>query len=180
MSHPSVKCRFTLASLRRRQRQQLILADMLLKENSPRFDSHLGTLFSYNSSAFVFVCVTHALVKSLILSGQNWAANIASWISCWLLFVSSELMCGRKNPAAFTVHSGSHLFLLSVACSFNCSHAQKKKKSPLTLLPSNMMTTSLCAYSWISVNHAWSNRNRQTVKSTDGPTKQGEGVSTFG
>lgn len=26
--------------------------------------------------------------------------------------------------------------------------------SPLTLLPSNMMTTSLCAYSWISVSHA--------------------------
>lgn len=32
--------------------------------------------------------------------------------------------------------------------------AEFLKRSPLTLLPSNMMTTSLCAYSWISVNQA--------------------------
>lgn len=32
VSHPWVKCRFTLACLKRRQRQQLILADVLLKK----------------------------------------------------------------------------------------------------------------------------------------------------
>lgn len=36
------------------------------------------------------------------------------------------------------------------------------KVFPLTLLPSNMMTTSLCAYSWISVSHAWNSKQTDT------------------
>lgn len=42
-------------------------------------------------------------------------------------------------------------------------HAKLLKQFPLTLLPSNMMTTLLCAYSWISVNQAWSKRHTNTL-----------------
>lgn len=45
-------------------------------------------------------------------------------------------------------------------------------KNPLTLLPSNMMTTSLCAYSWISVSQAWNNRSRHSNELTVSPAKQ--------
>lgn len=109
----------------------------VIKEDTPRFDSHLGTLFSYDSSAFVFLRVTHAPVNSLILSGREWAANIASSV----LFVSTKLsllICGRKNPAVFTVHSGSHVFFIVGSLLFQLlthSKKKKKKKSPSPCCP---------------------------------------------
>lgn len=34
----------------------------------------------------------------------------------------------------------------------------------LTLFPSNMRTTSCCAYSWISVSHAWRDTSRDGLQ----------------
>lgn len=67
-----------------------------------------------------------------------------------------------------TSYSRSRLFWL-------LTHTLKKEKKnvPLTLLPSNMMTTSLWAYSWISVSHAWNSRSRHSNKLTASPAKTG-------
>ena len=50
--------------------------------------------------------------------------------------------------------------------------AEFLKWSPLTLLPSNMMTTSLCAYSWISVSQAWNQTDGHVSTQTASKTKQ--------
>lgn len=95
---------------------------------------------------------------------------------CWFLFTRSKLWLLISNHRIHisTSYSRSRLFWL-------LTHTLKKEKKnvPLTLLPSNMMTTSLWAYSWISVSHAWNNRSRHSNKLTASPAKQEGSVIIF-
>ena len=107
----------------------------LLKETPPLLHSFFLPDFF---EIFLFLLFPHIRSDS---EGVNWGMRVRChfmWDNC--LFLLPLL--------SYTLLS----FFLTWVRSFT--------QTLLTLLPSNMMTTSVCAYSWISVSHAYEGGNR--------------------
>lgn len=101
----------------------------------------------------------------------------------------AESTCNRNGQEQFVVIGNVTSTYLPVPClpaRLPCLWLQRGRKrrlwqSPgirLTLFPSNMRTTSCCAYSWISVSQAWRDtakeRGWQWLQEEEGSGNEGE------